>query len=60
MSKELKTTNICNICKKTGTKQEIPYKIIRDTDGMSVKFVGAICNDCYEELMKKKEQKKNE
>ena len=57
MASELKTTNICSICKKTGTKQEIPYKIIRDTDGMSIKFVGAICNTCYDEIMKKKEQK---
>ena len=51
MSKELKTSNICSICKKTGTKEEIPYKIIRDTDGMSVKFIGAICNECYDKVI---------
>lgn len=57
MSDQIKVSNICSICKKSGTKQEIPYKVIRDTDGTSVKFLGAVCNECYEKIMPKKETK---
>lgn len=39
--------NICMRCKKSGTKHEIPYKIIQDTDGQSIKFVGQLCEVCF-------------
>lgn len=41
---------VCSRCKMSGSKGAIPYKIIRDIDGISVKFVGQLCNKCYKEL----------
>lgn len=41
---------VCSRCKESGSKGMIPYKIIKDVDGMSVKFVGQLCNKCYKEL----------
>lgn len=41
---------VCSRCKESGSKGLIPYKIIKDVDGMSVKFVGQLCNKCYKEL----------
>ena len=41
---------VCSRCKIAGDKNLVSYKIIRDIDGMSVKFVGQLCNKCYKEL----------
>ena len=41
---------VCSRCKIAGDKSLVSYKIIRDIDGMSVKFVGQLCNKCYKEL----------
>lgn len=41
---------VCSRCKESGSKGMIPYKIIKDVDGMSVKFIGQLCNKCYKEL----------
>ena len=40
----------CKRCKCAGAKSLIPYKIIRDDNGESVKFVGQLCERCYKEL----------
>ena len=45
----------CSRCKATGDKSFISYKIIRDIDGMSVKFVGQLCNNCYKDLFETNE-----
>lgn len=41
---------VCSRCKIAGDKNLVSYKIIRDIDGMSVKFVGQLCNKCYKDL----------
>lgn len=41
---------ICMRCKNAGAKSLIPYKIIEDKDGQSVKFIGQLCEKCYNEL----------
>jgi hypothetical protein len=41
---------ICIRCKKADFKTHIPYKIIEDKDGMSVKFKGQLCEDCFKKL----------
>ena len=46
---------VCSKCKESGSKGAIPYKIIRDVDGMSVKFVGQLCNKCYKEIFEMNE-----
>lgn len=46
---------VCSRCKESGSKGMIPYKIIKDVDGMSVKFVGQLCNKCYKELFEAKD-----
>jgi DNA-directed RNA polymerase subunit RPC12/RpoP len=48
---------VCSKCKKPGSKKSIPYKIIYDTDGMSVKFIGQLCEDCYKKIFNQNEQK---
>lgn len=40
----------CMRCKCAGAKSLIPYKIIRDNNGESVKFIGQLCERCYKEL----------
>lgn len=40
----------CMRCKCSGAKAFVPYKIIRDDNGESVKFVGQLCEQCYKEL----------
>ena len=40
----------CMRCKCSGAKSLVPYKIIRDDNGESVKFVGQLCERCYKEL----------
>lgn len=42
--------NACMRCKSAGAKSLIPYKIIEDKDGQSVKFVGQLCDKCFREL----------
>lgn len=48
----------CKRCNCSGAKSLIPYKIIKDTDGESVKFVMQLCERCYKELFEP--QKKGE
>ena len=51
---------VCSKCKKTGDKNIIPYKIIKETvnkDDTIVKFIGQLCEDCYKEIFNQNEQK---
>ena len=43
----------CSKCKCAGAKSLIPYKIIEDKNGESVKFVAQLCERCYKELFEK-------
>ena len=51
---------MCMKCKCAGAKSFVPFKIIEDRDGMSVKFRGQLCERCFKELfdppLKNKEQ----
>lgn len=40
----------CTRCKCSEAKSLVPYKIIRDDNGESVKFIGQLCEQCYKEL----------
>lgn len=40
----------CMRCRCSGAKSLIPYKLIRDDNGESVKFVGQLCERCFKEL----------
>ena len=42
--------NICMKCKCAGAKSLVPYKIIEDRDGESVRFKGQLCEKCFNEL----------
>jgi len=42
---------ICMKCKCAGAKSLVPFKIIEDRDGMSVKFRGQLCEKCYNDFM---------
>ena len=42
---------ICMKCKCAGAKSLVPFKIIEDKDGESVKFRGQLCEKCFNELM---------
>ena len=42
-------TYVCKQCGATGTKKEIPYKIIDNRDDRIV-FKGQICNKCFDEF----------
>lgn len=44
---------ICMKCKCAGAKSLVPFKIIEDRDGMSVKFKGQLCEKCFKELLEK-------
>ena len=46
---------ICTRCKEAGSKGLVPYKIIYDVDGQSVKFVGQLCTKCYKEIFEEQE-----
>ena len=51
---------VCSKCKKTGNKNTVPYKIIKETvdkDGTIVKFIGQLCEECYKEIFNQNEQK---
>lgn len=41
---------VCLRCKSAGAKSLVPYKIIEDRDGSSVKFKGQLCEKCFNEL----------
>ena len=41
---------ICMRCKSAGAKSLIPYKIIEDKNGESIKFCGQLCERCFKEL----------
>lgn len=45
----------CMRCKCSGAKSLVPYKIIRDDNGESVKFIGQLCERCYKELFETNE-----
>ena len=47
---------MCMRCKSAGTKSLVPFKIIEDKDGMSVKFMGQLCERCFKELFKQQEK----
>lgn len=42
---------ICMKCKVAGAKTLVPFKIIEDRDGQSVKFRGQLCERCFNDLM---------
>ena len=42
---------VCMKCHTAGAKSLIPYKIIEDKDGESVKFKGNLCERCFNDLM---------
>ena len=51
---------MCMKCKCAGAKSLVPFKIIEDRDGMSVKFRGQLCERCFKELFEdKSEEEKN-
>ena len=41
---------MCMRCHASGAKSLIPYKIIEDKTGDSVRFVGQLCEKCYKEI----------
>ena len=41
---------MCMRCKCAGAKSLVPYKIIMDKDGNSVKFIGQLCERCFKEI----------
>ena len=43
--------NICMKCKSAGAKSIIKYKIIEDVDGQSIKFIGQLCERCFNDFM---------
>lgn len=49
----------CMKCKCAGAKSLVPFKIIEDRDGMSVKFRGQLCERCFKELFEEKTEEKN-
>lgn len=51
---------ICMKCKNAGVKKSIPYKIIQDDNGEGIRFIGNLCEHCFEELMKSQEEKISE
>ena len=59
----------CKRCGTAGIRKLIPYKIIRDDNGESVKFMGQLCENCFKEIFdsapttkdeNKQEENKNE
>ncbi len=41
---------MCIRCKCAGAKTLLPFKIIEDKDGQSIKFRGQLCERCFKEL----------
>lgn len=50
---------MCMKCKCAGAKTLVPFKVIEDRDGMSVKFRGQLCERCFKELFEDKTEEKN-
>jgi len=46
---------MCMKCKSAGAKTLVPYKLIEDRNGESVKFVGQLCERCFKELFETNE-----
>ena len=42
---------ICMKCKCAGAKTLVPFKIVEDRNGESIKFRGQLCEKCFNELM---------
>ena len=42
---------VCMKCKAAGAKSIIKYKIIEDVDGQFVKFIGQLCEKCFNDFM---------
>ena len=40
----------CKRCNLTDIRKAIPYKIIRDDNGESIKFMGQLCENCFKEI----------
>ena len=55
--KELYT---CKRCGMAGARKFIPYKIIRDDNGESIKFMGQICERCFDEFFGRAPTTENE
>lgn len=51
---------MCMRCKSAGAKSLVPFKIIEDKDGMSVKFIGQLCERCFKELFPSEENSKKD
>jgi len=53
---------ICMRCKSADAKTSVPYKIIENRDGESIRFKGQLCERCFKELFEDKEnvEKKKE
>lgn len=47
-------------CKCAGAKTLVPFKVIEDRDGESVKFRGQLCEKCFNELMAPAQNTKDE
>ena len=46
---------------KTGDRNAIPYRIIKETidkEGGHIKFCGQFCEECYKEIFQNNEQEK--
>ena len=46
---------MCMRCKSAGAKSLVPFKIVEDKDGQSVKFMGQLCERCFKELFPSEE-----
>lgn len=42
---------VCMKCKCAGAKTLVPFKIVEDRDGESIKFRGQLCEKCFNGLM---------
>ena len=51
---------ICMKCKCAGAKSFVPFKIIEDRTGDSVKFRGQLCEQCFNNLMAPAQNEKGE
>ena len=51
---------ICIKCKCAGAKSLVPFKIIEDRNGESVKFRGQLCEKCFNELIASAQKIKDE
>ena len=51
---------ICMKCKSAGAKTLVPFKVIEDKHGQSVKFRGQLCERCFNELLAPAQSEDNE